>query len=315
MNALFSERDHINFGDLPEDIDALLQEGVAAYWRDPSQADRIFRQALAAAPTQLPVYFCLYKIHTYQGNLDDALSVAESGLHQAAAQAGWDRDWRKWQPEPSLSEGAGRFALYTLKALAFIHLRKNDLQQARELLDALRQLDPAGAVGWPVVAALADGIDDDGARTMAAASSRNDRAVASSATDRNQDEMFRQDDQPAPPAQPVAAASEPAAPVQQMPLTDKIIAALRTVHDPEIPVNIYDLGLIYRIEPGDAGLVEIDMTLTAPGCPVAVEMLGWVQKAVSEVAGIDKVDVRLVFDPPWDSSRMTDDVKLELGLL
>ncbi|MFO1107733.1 MAG: iron-sulfur cluster assembly protein [Bradyrhizobium sp.] len=94
-----------------------------------------------------------------------------------------------------------------------------------------------------------------------------------------------------------------------------IIAALRTVHDPEIPVNIYDLGLIYRIEPKDHGLVEIDMTLTAPGCPVAGEMLNWVQQAVIDVNGVDKVDVRLVFDPPWDSSRMSDDVKLELGLL
>ncbi|AWL98740.1 iron-sulfur cluster assembly protein [Bradyrhizobium amphicarpaeae] len=94
-----------------------------------------------------------------------------------------------------------------------------------------------------------------------------------------------------------------------------IVAALRTVHDPEIPVNVYDLGLIYRIEPKDAGLVEIDMTLTAPGCPVAGEMLAWVEKAVIDVDGIDKVEVRLVFDPPWDSSRMSDDVKLELGLL
>jgi FeS assembly SUF system protein len=94
-----------------------------------------------------------------------------------------------------------------------------------------------------------------------------------------------------------------------------IVAALRTVHDPEIPVNIYDLGLIYRIEPKDARLVEIDMTLTAPGCPVAGEMLTWVEKAVIDVDGIDKVAVRLVFDPPWDSSRMSDDVKLELGLL
>ena len=94
-----------------------------------------------------------------------------------------------------------------------------------------------------------------------------------------------------------------------------IIAALRTVHDPEIPVNIYELGLIYRIEPKDRGLVEIDMTLTAPGCPVASEMLSWVEKAVSDVGGVDSVEVRLVFDPPWDSSRMTDDVKLELGLL
>jgi FeS assembly SUF system protein len=98
-------------------------------------------------------------------------------------------------------------------------------------------------------------------------------------------------------------------------LMAEIVAALRTVHDPEIPVNIYDLGLIYRIEPKNDGLVEIDMTLTAPGCPVAGEMLNWVQKAVSDVAGIDKADVRLVFDPPWDSSRMSDDVKLELGLL
>lgn len=97
-------------------------------------------------------------------------------------------------------------------------------------------------------------------------------------------------------------------------ITD-IIAALRTVHDPEIPVNIYDLGLIYRIEPRSDGLVEIDMTLTAPGCPVAGEMLSWVEKAVIEVGGVETVAVRLVFDPPWDSSRMTDDVKLELGLL
>ncbi|WP_454631791.1 DUF59 domain-containing protein [Bradyrhizobium cenepequi] len=98
-------------------------------------------------------------------------------------------------------------------------------------------------------------------------------------------------------------------------LVASIIAALRTVHDPEIPVNIYDLGLIYRVETKHGGLVEIDMTLTAPGCPVAGEMLNWVQKAVSDVDGIDRVDVRLVFDPPWDSSRMSDDVKLELGLL
>jgi FeS assembly SUF system protein len=94
-----------------------------------------------------------------------------------------------------------------------------------------------------------------------------------------------------------------------------IIAALRTVHDPEIPVNIYDLGLIYRIDPKDDGLVEIDMTLTAPGCPVAGELLNWVEKAVLEVTGVDTVKVQLVFDPPWDTSRMTDDVKLELGLL
>ena len=96
---------------------------------------------------------------------------------------------------------------------------------------------------------------------------------------------------------------------------DDIIAALRTVHDPEIPVNIYDLGLIYRIEPKAAGAVEIDMTLTAPGCPVAGEMVGWVQKAVGDVDGVTKAEVRLVFDPPWDKSRMSEEVRLELGLL
>ena len=98
-------------------------------------------------------------------------------------------------------------------------------------------------------------------------------------------------------------------------LTERIIAALRTVHDPEIPVNIYDLGLIYRIEPKDQGLVEIDMTLTAPGCPVAGEMLKWVETAVSGVEGVGTVDVNLVFDPPWDKSRMSEDVQLELGLI
>ena len=98
-------------------------------------------------------------------------------------------------------------------------------------------------------------------------------------------------------------------------LTERIIAALRTVHDPEIPVNIYDLGLIYRIEPKQQGLVGIEMTLTAPGCPVAGEMVKMVQIAVSDVEGVGTVDVNLVFDPPWDKSRMSEDVQLELGLI
>lgn len=97
--------------------------------------------------------------------------------------------------------------------------------------------------------------------------------------------------------------------------TDDIIAALRTVFDPEIPVNVYDLGLIYRIDPKGHGRVEIDMTLTAPGCPVAGEMLNSVQKAVGTVDGVSDVTVNLVFDPPWDKSRMSEDVQLELGLI
>lgn len=96
---------------------------------------------------------------------------------------------------------------------------------------------------------------------------------------------------------------------------DGIIAALRTVNDPEIPVNIYDLGLIYRIDLKSEGEVEIDMTLTAPGCPVAGEMLGWVQQAVGVVPGVSDVKMSLVFDPPWDKSRMSEEVQLELGLL
>jgi len=160
MAVSFLEHDKINFGDLPGEIDALLQQGVAAYRHDPRRADELFRQALAAAPTLLPIYLCLYKIHAYQGNLDEARSFAECAVREAADQAGWDPDWRRWRAQPPPLEGAARFALYTLKALAFIHLKRNDQRRAHQLLGALRRLDPAGAVGWPVVAALADGIDE-----------------------------------------------------------------------------------------------------------------------------------------------------------
>lgn len=116
-------------------------------------------------------------------------------------------------------------------------------------------------------------------------------------------------------ASPTLAAGDGTTPAAASDLIERIIAALRTVHDPEIPVNIYDLGLIYRIDPKQAGLVEIDMTLTAPGCPVAGEMLKWVETAVIGVDGVSTVNVRLVFDPPWDKSRMSEDVQLELGLI
>src|SRR5919206_3740946 len=85
-------------------------------------------------------------------------------------------------------------------------------------------------------------------------------------------------------------------------MTDDIVAALKTVYDPEIPADIYELGLIYRVEISDDRTVAIDMTLTAPGCPVAGEMPGWVENAVSMVPGVGQVTVNMVFDPPWDPS-------------
>lgn len=96
-------------------------------------------------------------------------------------------------------------------------------------------------------------------------------------------------------------------------LYEDVVAALRTVFDPEIPVNIYDLGLIYRIDIIDRRDIDIDMTLTAPGCPVAGEMVGMTKKAVDAVAGVAGVKINLVFDPPWHQSMMTDEAKLELG--
>ena len=108
-------------------------------------ADWLFRQALAAAPEQLAVYFCLYKIHTYQGSLDEARTIAEQGLREAARQAGWSTDWRGWRPQNPIQDGPARFALYTLKALAFIHLRRNERGDADALLEKLAVLDPAGS--------------------------------------------------------------------------------------------------------------------------------------------------------------------------
>src|SRR5581483_6648780 len=93
-------------------------------------------------------------------------------------------------------------------------------------------------------------------------------------------------------------------------LTDKLIEKLKTVFDPEIPVDIYELGLIYKVDVSDDKDVVIDMTLTAPGCPVAGDMPGWVEDAVKELPDVRSCKVELVFDPPWDPSRMSDEAKL-----
>lgn len=97
-------------------------------------------------------------------------------------------------------------------------------------------------------------------------------------------------------------------------LTNDIVAALKTVYDPEIPADIYELGLIYRVEIDDDRHVAIDMTLTAPGCPVAGEMPIWVENAVNSVAGVSGATVKITFDPPWDQSRMSDEARLAVGM-
>ncbi len=99
------------------------------------------------------------------------------------------------------------------------------------------------------------------------------------------------------------------------PLYVDIVRACRTVHDPEIPVNIYDLGLIYTIEIDDENHVEIAMSLTAPGCPVAGEMPGWVADAVLGVPGVRTVNVELVWEPQWGMDMMSDAARLELGFM
>ncbi len=113
-------------------------------------------------------------------------------------------------------------------------------------------------------------------------------------------------------ATPVTGSAIPAEELEQ--LTADIVAALKTVYDPEIPADIYELGLIYKIDVDDDRNVAIEMTLTAPGCPVAGEMPTWVENAVGSVPGVGQVTVTLTFDPPWDKDRMSDEAKLALGM-
>jgi FeS assembly SUF system protein len=111
-----------------------------------------------------------------------------------------------------------------------------------------------------------------------------------------------------------AKTSPPLPPEEIERLTNDIVAALKTVNDPEIPADIYELGLIYKVEIDDDRNVAIDMTLTAPGCPVAGEMPIWVENAVNAVAGVAGTKVKVVFDPPWDQSRMSDEARLATGM-
>lgn len=110
---------------------------------------------------------------------------------------------------------------------------------------------------------------------------------------------------------PIASGSLPEADVER--ITADLIAALKTVYDPEIPVDIYELGLIYKVDLDDDRNLTIDMTLTAPGCPVAGEMPGWVENAARAVEGIQDVTVNMVFDPPWDATRMSEEAQVALN--
>ena len=119
----------------------------------------------------------------------------------------------------------------------------------------------------------------------------------------------------APPDTAVAEGSgSPMTPEELEAIGQELIAALKTVYDPEIPVDIYELGLIYKVDVADNKDVTIDMTLTAPGCPVAGEMPGMVKDAVKTVKGVGEVKVNMTFDPPWTPDRMSEEAKLELNM-
>jgi FeS assembly SUF system protein len=115
-------------------------------------------------------------------------------------------------------------------------------------------------------------------------------------------------------AKPAADAASPPAPDEITRLTDDIVAALKTVYDPEIPADIYELGLIYRIDISDERTVSVDMTLTTPNCPSAQELPNMVENAVATVPGVRDVKVEVVWDPPWDPSRMSDEARVVLNM-
>ena len=98
-------------------------------------------------------------------------------------------------------------------------------------------------------------------------------------------------------------------------LYDQVVAGIRSVYDPEIPVNIFDLGLVYTVSIDDENAVRVIMTLTAPGCPVAGEMPGWVADAIEPIPGVKQVDVELTWDPPWGMDMMSEEARLELGFM
>lgn len=129
------------------------------------------------------------------------------------------------------------------------------------------------------------------------------------------DDKTKHENLDAAPASPHAPAIHSAIPEDDLArLTDDIVAALKTVYDPEIPADIYELGLIYKVDIADDRAVTVDMTLTSPNCPAAGELPGMVENAVASVTGVGPVKVNVVFDPPWDQSRMSEEARLALNL-
>ncbi|MBU3888856.1 hypothetical protein FM996_08665 [Methylosinus sporium] len=158
MNDLTRESDLVDFGELSPAVNELLQKGVLAYRSDKARADELFREALELSPHELPAYYCLYKIHTYMGNLEIAWIVANQGLEEALRQCGWPLDPHSWPLKETAPGSPERFALYTLKALSFIQLKRGNKPKAMENLDILKVLDPKGYVGWTVIYELAQGV-------------------------------------------------------------------------------------------------------------------------------------------------------------
>ena len=129
------------------------------------------------------------------------------------------------------------------------------------------------------------------------------------------DDIKSEETKAAPVAETAAAPQDSALPQEEIArLTDDIVAALKTVYDPEIPADIYELGLLYKVDIQDDRAVNVDMTLTTPNCPAAAELPMMVENAVASVAGVGPVKVEIVWDPPWDPSRMSDEARLVLNM-
>lgn len=151
--------DFLLYGDISPKINTLLQQGIAAHRSDPARARALFGSAIELDPAALPAYRCLFKLQNKLRDFDSALATARAGLAEAARQAGLDPDWRSWQRADlgGASTAPQRFVLQFLKALAYIHLRRDEEALSREVLAQLQGLDPEDGVGGSVIAALLAG--------------------------------------------------------------------------------------------------------------------------------------------------------------